>query len=102
VNSNFAQICNDFRSELLRQWREYYDNDDDDATLTGAVDELLRIQLDVMERTVSDFVTENAARIRDKLKGVTAQWAKEAIEIADNFENMAMTTRIDTRLIDGL
>jgi hypothetical protein len=66
------------------------------------VDELLRLQLDLMERTVSDFVTENAARIRNKLKGVNVQWAKEAIEIADKFENLAITTRIETTMIDGL
>ena len=56
----------------------------------------------VIKRTASDFVTLNAERIREKLKGGNAKWAKEAIELGDNFENMAVTAQMTTSGFDGL
>jgi hypothetical protein len=104
VHAKFADISNDFRNELLRQYREYNPagSSDDQKKVTDAYDEILQLELNLIKRTVSDFVTLNAERIREKLKGETAQWAKEAIELGDNFENMAVTAQMTTSGFDGL
>jgi hypothetical protein len=104
VNSKFAKISNEFRNELLRQYREYNPSSsaDEQKKVTDAYNEVMRAELNVIKNGVSDFVTKNAERIREKLGKSTAQWAKEAIEIAENFENMAATTQLTTSGFDQL
>lgn len=99
-----SRISNDFRSELLRQYQEYKPGStaDDVEKISNAYDEILRIELDVIKNGISNFVTKYAARIRDKLEGLDVQWAKEAIEIADNFENMAVRAQMETAGFSGL
>lgn len=53
-----------------------------------------------MERKVAGFVSTNAKRIRDKLGGSNLSWAKQAVEVADNFENLAVSTQVDTTHFD--
>jgi hypothetical protein len=104
VNSKFASISNDFRSELLRQYKEYNPagSDDDQKRVTDAYDEIMRAELDAIKNGVSSFLAKHTKSIRETLEDSTAQWAKEAIEIAENFDNMAAKIQITTSDFLGL
>lgn len=62
----------------------------------------MRAELNVMRNGVLNFVSTNAGRIRQHLGGETAQWAREAISLANNFENMATNVQMVTTDFTGL
>lgn len=103
VHAGFIAVSNDFRSELLRQFKEYKPGStpDQEKEITDAYDEVIRFELRAIENGVSNFVTKYVEQIREKLDGEIAQWAKETIEIAQSFETMAEAAHVDTTGFDG-
>lgn len=95
--NKFAAVSNAFREELLRQYREWNpsSNAQDETKVKGAYDEILQFELDAMNG-VSSFVSKYAKDIRVKLGGSSLAWARQAVEVADNFENLAATTQMRT------